>query len=344
MNNNLILNFKDLRNYLNFSDKQENIFLPNEIFEELKQIKNIQHRAFAYSYIYLVTWLWRYSKYGDLEYSQLSQKKIKEILGRKSDERINYLIKKGGVLEQMKWIESVKDFPISNQWEGEKYYIESLDKEIWDINVELAFVSEMKGEDVWKYVKPPARFTVKMPVRAYTRHPMDSELIEDYDKGYCDGTFEFIENTHSVPFQVFLYSMTNRYVGTKGFYIYSYLYLKNNLFREGYDVTVPNLASQLKIAQSTLQEWLNVLRQYCMVEARHNQTHFVVGMRKEERKASTYITNDFASFTTRPVKYNKMPVMKRSHYFALLKKEQEEIIRKEKEKRGIDIPLDQLPF
>ncbi|GAB1782019.1 hypothetical protein [Priestia aryabhattai] len=344
MKANLKLNYEKLCKYLKFHDKQYNIFLPNEIFEDLKQIKNVQHRAFAYSYIYLITWLWRYSKYGDLEYSQLSQKKIKETLGRKSDERINYLIKKDGVLEQMKWIESVKDFPIFNQSEGEKYYIERLDKEIWNINVELTFVSEMKGEDVWKYVRPPARFTAKKPVRAYTRYPNDPEMEEDYNSGYCDGTFESIENTHSVPFQVFLYSMTNRNVGTKGFYIYSYLYFKNKLFRDGYDVTVPNLATQLKVAQSTVQEWLDIVRRYCMVEVKHNQTHFVVGMRKEDRKASTYITNNFTSFTTKPVKYNKMPVMKRSQYFALLKEQQEEIDRKQKEKRGIDIPLDQLPF
>ncbi|MEB2264145.1 hypothetical protein LAV77_04965 [Priestia megaterium] len=327
------MTYEELENYLQYSSKEDQTYLPNEIFNELKVIKNPQHRAFAYSYIYLNNYIWRYAKYGQIPYSKLTQSSLYEILGKKGNKALNYLTKKDGLLEEIKWLETVKDFPIIHEYKKE------------DDDLQFTFVSEWKEDvELWNQVKPPNKFTVKRPIRSYHRNILDPEWSEDYEEnGYEDGTYFEIENTHQVPFEVFIYCMTNQNVGVKGFYLYSYLHSKTQLYGS-YDVTMIGLSEQLAIPESTIEAWLDTIRKFNMLEVIHNQEHFILGLKKGERFANTYKTNTYKLFSNKPIEYKKMGVLPRSIYLDKLKKEQEKKEKEELEKYGITISPDQLPF
>ncbi|MBY0094921.1 hypothetical protein H7S74_30320 [Priestia aryabhattai] len=339
-----MMTYDELKEYLHCNEAETQTFLPNEIFEELKVIENVQHRAFAYAYIYLTTYLWRYAKYGEMQYKDLTQEKLKEILGRKGDERLNYLIKKDGVLEQLNWLETTNNPPILYEWESDEQFL-AVKKEISDWRGEVYFTLAHDWEDSAFYedVKPPNKFTAKRPIRGTHRYPNDPEWVEEYDDGYEDGTFGYVDNTHRVPIEVFLYCMTKKEVGIKGFYMYAYIYSKNQLFG-GFDATFSNLSAQLAIPEKTIERYLDIVRKFNMVIGLHNQDFFVVGMKKEQRKANTYITNDIDLFSDEPIQYKKIKVLKRQEYLKMLEDEKKKKEEEDIEKYGITLTLDQLPY
>lgn len=327
------MQYEELKDQFKFNEAETQTYLPNEIFNELKVIKNPQHRAFAYTYIYLTTYLWRYAKYGSIPYANLTQDKLKQILGRKGDERLNYLIKKNGVLEEMKWLETTNDFPIISEYRKEDDYLE------------FTYLSEWKDTDMWENVKPPNRFTVKRPIRGYNRFPNDLELQEDYENGDQDGTFEHIENTHQIPLEVFMYCMSKKEVGIKGFYMYAYLFSKDKMFGgNGYDVTLVNLSKQLGIPEKTVDRYLDIVRKFNMVVGLHNQDYFAIGMKKEQRKANTYITNNIELFENKPIQYAKIKIMAKQEYLKILDDEKKKMEAEELEKYGVIVTKEQLPF
>lgn len=325
-----MLTYEEIKNYLKYHGKESNIYLPNDIFEELKVIENVQHRAFAYSYIYLTTWIWRNGKYGEVKPSELSQSNIMNLLGKKGNTRLRYITAKGGLLEEIKYLETSKDYPLYS----------SLTEE----GLEFTYLSNYSNDsEVYEYLRPPSNFEAKRPIRGHHRNILDPEWKTEYENGYEDGTFFEIENTFEVPFEVFMYCMSNKNIGEKGFYIYSFLKMKNQMFN-GYDVPMKGLAEQLKMPEKTAFTWLKTVRQYNMVQGIHNQDAFVVGLPKEQRKSNTYITNDIEHFTNKPIEYAKMTVVKRSVYLEKVKKEQEKREQEDIKKYGVTITLDQLPF
>jgi hypothetical protein len=135
---------------------EEIIFMPNEIFEELKNnISNTQQLTFAYSYLYLITYLYRHCKYYNV--GDIDGNKIKEILGYSSNTRsINPIIKKGGLLDQMELTSTEKDFP--TEWHFDSF------------SGDLVFdmLSEF-DEDYQVIIKEglSRKFTVKKPIRSF---------------------------------------------------------------------------------------------------------------------------------------------------------------------------------
>ncbi|MEK4030760.1 hypothetical protein MKZ02_19780 [Pseudobacillus sp. FSL P4-0506] len=322
---------KDLRKYLQFDEKQNDIFIPNEIFEDFKTIKK-NHIPFAFSYYYLTNWLYRYAKYGFVA-ELLTQKELKQILGYSPIYKpVDYLIKKNGVLEQMKYLETTNEIPTT--WEmGHSFQ--------YDISEDLAFNYYEYDAEMNEYgVNFPNRYVIKKPIRAFTRHVNDEEAQEDYENDYIDGTFYDVSNTTLIPFEVFLFCMENEQIGCTGFYLWSYLKMNNQFYDSGFDIPLEKLAEETGISKKSLSEYLKLLRKHRMIEVIHNQEAFVVGLRKEDRKANTYITGDHDFFCeVGDEKVETMKVMTRKEYFEKLKKEQEE-----RDKKKADIPVDALPY
>lgn len=120
------MKYEEINKLVQFNEEYEsNLFMPNEIFKDLKaNIKGVPHIAFAYSYIYLSTWLYRYAKHVNV--GTFDNAKIKEVLGYKPNTRtINFLIKKGGLLDEMEYLQSTRDYPVS--WEYSKMNYEDLE-------------------------------------------------------------------------------------------------------------------------------------------------------------------------------------------------------------------------
>ena len=363
------MNYDDLSKLLQFNEKESKLYIPNEIFKDIqikltyyanenkskeeneteyimvngkqrkKRGKNIgastNHIALAYSYTYLVTWLYRYTKYANI-IETIDQKRIKSILGyNPTDKRIDYLIKENGLLEQWQWLKTTTDYPVSWEYSVGDYSVSDTE----ELTFEL-LSDRKKDEYLYKYsLSRGKNFKVKYPVRSFTRYPTNEEYIEDYSNGYIDGAFYEVDNTHLVPFEVFMYSMTNKDVGCIGFYLWSYLKSKCQKFG-GYDVSVDRLAGETGIKASTLDKYLAALKKYRMIDFTHNQEYFVLGMKKEDRKANTYITNeDVDFFTDKPIKVEKIKIMKRKEYIAKVKKEEELAFN-----TRVKISVDELPY
>lgn len=109
------MKYEQLEELLQYHEKESKIFMPNEIFDDLKgAIPDSPHIAFAYSYTYLAAWLYRYSKHISPTEGFIDNVKMKQILGYNENyKKLDYLIKKNGLLDQLGYTETVKDFPTS---------------------------------------------------------------------------------------------------------------------------------------------------------------------------------------------------------------------------------------
>src|SRR5699024_9742820 len=117
-----IKNTRELREILNYDDKENYLLMPNEVMEMLKdsELKDArgEHIAVAYSYLYLTTWMYRYAKYSDIDPLYTTTKGLKNILGvSPTSVSYNYIIKKNGLLDELGLTrtESFTEAPV--QWE-----------------------------------------------------------------------------------------------------------------------------------------------------------------------------------------------------------------------------------
>lgn len=324
------MKYNEIEKCVNFNEK-EVFFMPNEIFNELKEsIHNTQQLTFAYSYLYLITYLYRYCKYGIN--GLIDGNKIREILGYSPNTRsINPLIKKGGLLDQMEFTSTQKDYPIA--W--------SYDEN--EVNFMMFSDLEEEEKDLYKSTMN-RKFSVKMPTRAFYRHVHDEECKKAYDEdGEIDGTFFNIDNTHSIPFEVFMFCMDNDKIGCGGFYLYSYLKHRCDIFNWGYDCSVESMAEETGIPLRTLTNYLDVLKKYKMIDCMINQKSFVLGLPNKERMANTYSIRTIDEFSDKPQSYAKIKVQTRAEYYKE-KKEEMEMLKGVLEGESVDIPLESIPF
>lgn len=303
------MTYNEICKILNFNKKENSLFLPNEIFEDYKKyIANKTHIPVAYSYSYIVTWLYRYAKYFNTE-EIIDNKKIKEILGYSpNNQSLDYLFKKNGLLDHIGYFESVRDYPVS--W----HYSETVDEEL-----SFFMSSEIDEELKDKFPIVPKRFFLKRPVKAFDRFELafgEDGSEEEYE---MPGTFSYVGNTHLIEFEIFLFCMTTKNIGCVGFYLYSFISQKNDHYKEGYDASIERLERESGIPSRTIIKYLRILRSYKMIDVTHNQEFFVINMPKGDRKANTYTTRDHAFFSDDTVPYKRMGVISEEKYAELLK-------------------------
>jgi hypothetical protein len=295
------VHYSELEKLLCFEPYQSNLFMPNEIFNDLQiNINNASHITFSYSYIYFTTWLYRYAKYGMIN-ELIDQKFIKKILGyNPTYKKIDYLIKQNGILEQINYIQTTKDFPIAykyDEFDGLQFYYVSEQKEFAD------------------YLNIPKNFKIKFPVKAFYRYPNDKELKEEYENGYEDGTFFYIDKTHLVPFEAFLFCMSNGDLGCTGFYLYSFLRYKNQIYN-GYSISLEDLEEQTSLPHATLCRYLDALKKYNMIHCKVQD--YIIGLGKGQQNSNTYYVNEPELFLDTPKDYEKRKVMSVYTYYEQL--------------------------
>ena len=319
------MNYQEIVSTLQFTEAEAKVFMPNEIFEDLQNnMKKGVHIPVAYAYYYLTSYLYRQTKYDTVS---IDNKMIKQILGYHADTKgIDYIIKKNGVLDIMGYTETVKDYPVF--WEFEE---EGLKFTL------LSEVDETTQVDLKK--NKSRKYTIKYPVKAFNRYIDDEEMKEEYIKGYEDGTFFEFDNTHLIPFEIFLYCMSNDKIGCTGFYLYSFIKMKNQHFHGKYDCSMEGLAENTGLPTSTMKESLSLLRKYKVVEGIHNQEFFCMAYEEHMRKANSYIANEIENFTDAPVEFEKMKVLKVNEYYQILEDK-----RKEEDGDREPFPLELLPY
>lgn len=314
------MKFEEIKDLVKFEEQESKLFLPNEIFGDLKaNMKKSIHIPVAYSYYYLVSWLYRHAKYGNI---LIDNKIIKEVLGYHRDQKdLDYIMKKNGLLDEIGYTETVKDFPVV--WELDE--VEGL---------KFTFLSEMDDyfqEDIKSRLS--RKYSIKYPIKAFERVVDEEGNIEQ------EGTFFDISNTHCIPFEIFMFCMDNDNIGCTGFYLYSYIKHMNDIYSGGWDVSIDNLSSETGISKKTLTRYLDQLNLYQMVTTKHNQEYFCLALDPKDRKANTYTTNEYDSFTDRPQSYEKLKVVTTGDYYKKREEDLEFLFS-----NRIDIPLEDLPF
>lgn len=337
LNNNLgkgrfKMRIKEINKVLSITGKESAIFMPNEIFSDLQgYITKSTEIAYAYSYTYLCHYLYRTCKYFNTE-KLIDGDVIKEILGYSSSNRtMNKLTKKGGLLEEIGYLESTKDFPLG--WE-----FKNPTKNGGGEGLTFDMSSTLDKDAL-----PPMdkRFFLKRPIKGFERIILTQKEDGGFEEDERDGTFYDISNTHTVDFKVFVYCMANKDLGVVAFYLYSWLKYKNDMFPNGYDVPLDKLVAETGIARRTLIDCMDLLKGYRMITFQHNQEYFVVGMFTEDRRATTYRTEDYYDFVDKPLPFKKMEFMSRSKYLDKKKVERDET---EGKKERIIIEESELPF
>lgn len=294
--------YDEISNLLQFNEQQSGHLMPNEIFEDLKKevlkekdsLKRI-HIPFSYSYYYLISWLYRYGKYGDVPINTGILKEL--LMYRKTYKGINYIIKENGFLDEIGYTNSTNDFPVG------------LPSRDIDNSPLFTLMSDLNiSERKYVYNRINKSFKAKYPIKHMHRYD------DDYESGMLTGIFYQSENTHMIDFEVFMYCMSQEGLGVVGFYLYGFIKNKNQIFRDSYNASYLTLAEEVGLAYSTMARYMKVLREYNVVTGIRNQEYYVEGLPDEEREPNSYIANGFDAFYAKRLPISKMPVMSLEKY------------------------------
>jgi hypothetical protein len=203
----------DWLNYYEYSDEDIKIAMPNEIFQDFRNTFcpnfNFRHKAFAYSFYYLISYLYRNTKYGSITplKNLYSIHLLEMIYGDRK--RVNYITKRLGLLDQLGYTKSENDFPIAVKIENGQL-------------VDFEMFREQSLE-FKKAIDVPKNFICKKPLKAFHRTK---------ESTFNDGTFFEYENVHWIDFPIFAKCMS---MGTKGFeifYAYGFLLAFNKFIND----------------------------------------------------------------------------------------------------------------
>ena len=204
--------YNELLSIFNHDEKQSNVFMTNEYFEILPKLFTDENKwkftTFSYAYLYLNTYMYRWSTYG--QYIP-KVNEIKEILGLYgNDKRYNDVIKKDGILDAYGLTETVgfKDMPIVN-------IVDEFEELKFDLVSDIFPDSKCEVFKQWKQARGiTPKTTIKKPVLA---------LHSNIKKDDNEGTFYEPINFTNIPFEVFAFCMSKKDLGFEAFFVYSYI-------------------------------------------------------------------------------------------------------------------------
>lgn len=229
------------RHLVEWSRKETVIHIPNEIFNDLQNnIKSSAHVAFAYSYYFLINYLYKYVKYGkDYKFTQSA---IKKFLGyNPANKRIDYIIKKDGILDEIGYTKTITDYP------NEVLQVELGDKKYLQFTMFSKYKTNNFDEVKVMGLHNDRNFKIKYPVKAFYRNDV-TELIQE-----MNGTFYDVTDTHGIEIDAFLTAIEDEKIGVMGFYIYGYIKhligLRGGQWRT---VSTEELAKGMRISKTTL--------------------------------------------------------------------------------------------
>lgn len=251
---------------IKYTEYENKIYMPNEIFQDLKVLhsKGSSHVAFTYSYYFLISWLYRYAKYWDY---QIDVKMIKRMLGyNENNKKINYIIKKDGFLDEIGYTRTNSNFPVAYEYKDDLEFtmLSDLDKEV------QAEIINQKGRN----------FKIKVPLKGIWR---DSESERNRD---WNGTFFQIDYTHEMRMDLFEFCMNDKQLGVNAFYLYGYLKYRCDKY-DYYQVSMERLGEEIGMSRSTVYRYLNKLISNEIVQYEENGCVFIEGEYKKEANSYT---------------------------------------------------------
>lgn len=216
------------------------INLPNSIFSDLQQSEiKVNHIPFAYAYYYLVSYLYYNCLHIKDDHTLFDVKCIKQALGLSPIyKKIDYIIKKEGLLDQIGYTESSTDYPLK------KFYDE-------DGVINFQMLSDLKKDPLFSHINNK-NFKIKFPVKAFY------SCQEARDDDILDGHFYDFHNTHKLIFEEFTSIINNPKLGLLGFYLYGYFKMMHDKFDE-YKITYSQIKDNIGIIQSTIEKYIKAL-------------------------------------------------------------------------------------
>lgn len=279
---------EELKDILSIKEEESKVFIPNEIFKDLtKNIdcsdngKSSKHIAFAFSYHYLIMYLWRYAKLGgDFEFTEEELKKICNVSPHsKGKEGVTYITKKDGLLDQLGYIEKVSNYPIWQFW-------------LKDHNeVNFGMSADYKEADpLFRNVR---NRKANEPLKL-TSQRIYEMAGEEYES---PGILFDISNTTEIPINIFIYCVSRKELGCEGFYLYCFLKYMNDKFRNGWSCPLEKIPNEVGMKRDVIKDRLKALEEYNMI--RNNHVPFVPYLQNhtsDRIKANTYKINNFNKF------------------------------------------------
>lgn len=254
------------------------IYIPNEIFNDLKSNSDLKpvHIPFTYCYYYLLNYLYQFCKYIDKDGKRVTQDRIKEMLGyNASNKQLNYIMKKDGVLDNLgkKERDGILD-RFGYTFTTSEYPIR------WGIEDGRIFFLTNKDLENSDFLASDRNFKIKKPMKAFYREPSDEK------EQYLSGTFYEKMNTHKIPFAYFLEFMANKALGVTAFYIYAYLIFRTRQHKGKYQASFVQLEREIGLSDSTIKRYIKNLEDHTFIEVDHKP--FNKNLKEEEREANIY--------------------------------------------------------
>jgi hypothetical protein len=174
---------------------------------------------------------------------------------------LDYLIKKGGLLDEIGLTETITNYPLL--WTFE------------DGDLEFTMLNDF-DEDIRKlYQKQKGKnYKIKVPVKGLTRNGEN-------------GTFYDIYYTHEMTFDLFAACMESD-LGCSGFYLYGYLKYRCNKFGE-YNSSIERLGEEIGMSKNTVDKYLGILCREGLISYKGNDCRLIDG--EFNKKANTYTVN-----------------------------------------------------
>lgn len=285
--------FEDLIHCTEFKNKISNIKGKDNTIKTYKKDANAKHIAFAFSYIYLASYLYRYAKLEYLinEYDTkvIDDKIMYKILNTSPNSRgtngVSYITKKGGLLEKLGYLRKELDYPISFHYERDKY----IKKKVIDYSPSFSMHSDLRNEGTLRDIINKNNTYINYPVKAFF-------LCEESEKeDIYDGYFYEPLYCTKINIRVFIHCMSRKDLGTIGFYLYCFLKSKVDFYNTSYKRSIDYLAKDTGIGKTKLVKTLKTLEEYNMISNSHN--YFVPNLPQGKAiPANSYNTKEYKDF------------------------------------------------
>lgn len=249
--------FLSLLRIMYASDIVFDISMPNEIFSDLALTSSIRiwkHRAFAFSFYYFISYLWRSNIHHYLgDKMQVSQMKLKYyITGTKESPTYDYLVKNNGVLCKLGYTQRIFDIPVEYQ-----FYKKNL--------VHIKMLSELKEEGI-EGESLPKKLMIHKPLKGYYKYP---KIKGDNSDNELDGHFFSQNETFKIKAETFLAIISTKDLGFGGFYFYCYLRFlqevrKGNSFKKSKE----EISQALGINLQLIQQYTSRLKKMKLIQSK----------------------------------------------------------------------------
>lgn len=289
--------FEELKKEYKFKVNQNDLYFSNKHFKILSDLVSNgsikrSHLYFSFAYLYLTTYLFRYTKYSEVI---PSTKDIKKTLTHSSiDKKVDYLIKRGGVLDSEGLTFHTTNFPLSHEFNESGTLVFTLLSDFNDITANYT--------SNWK-----KKMNINNNVGCKYNYLSFHDDINDDNEFVVNskrGTFYNSKFTTNIPFEVFLYCMSNSEVGLRGFYMYSYISFMNNISGKYLNRGIVSLGEALYMSKSSTQKVIYALREYNMVNTIVADYIFNKFEKDYKFDSNAYHTNDFDMFVFNNNKLN----------------------------------------